>query len=66
MTAGPGPGTLIFMNAATKSAAIAALDSEIALLRSLRATATKGGELDMINDGIEAARAERRALARTR
>lgn len=45
---------------------VAALDAEIALLESVRASAGSDGELEMINDGIEAARAARRAHFRTR
>ena len=47
-------------------AEIAALDSEIALLLASRATASCDGELDMINDAIDAARAARRTIFRTR
>ena len=50
----------------TTLAEIAALDTEIAMLLASRATATCTGELDMINDAIDAARAARRAIFRTR
>lgn len=42
-----------------------AIDAEIALLESMRATASSEGELEMINDGIDAAKAARRAHFRT-
>ncbi len=54
------------MPAANTPAQIAALDAEIALLKFARATASCDGELDMINDAIDAARSARRAIFRTR
>lgn len=53
-------------NQNTVAARIAALDSEIKLLQGMRKSASCDGELDMINDGIEAARTQRRAIFRTR
>lgn len=47
-------------------AALAIIDREIALLIATRRDAACDGELDMINDAIDAARAHRRAMCRTR
>lgn len=48
------------------TAAVSALDKEIALLQDMRKTASCDGELDFINECIDGIRAERRALYRTR
>ncbi len=50
----------------TPATVLAAIDAEIALLVASRATASCDGELDMINDAIDAARSARRAIFRTR